>query len=570
MQTNRNPKKVCAQIGLGLFTMLLSWIVFSSILSVVFMKQIYAGNGILLWLVNDIPLYFVGVPLFLLFLKFIPDGAEPEREAMKMNPGRFLLLLGFCLGATYLLSYVGLLITELVNLIKGGSNGGALGLDSLLEGNNIFVNLFFGAVIPALGEEFVFRYMLRRKMKGSGDKTYMIFSALSFALFHVNHVQGLYAFVIGLALAWIYLRTGKLLYTISLHFIINTLGLVFFPFLVELENGELIAGLIMITLILLAIVLFFVYFKRVRNGLMPPSEPGWPYKSPYPLQAPIAMAGAAYPGTGNYYGVAPQQAATAKTQPFGRPYFSYSNLLPVQLESKQHVSYNNVQLEAGKVPAPSLERQNSPSPERGYAYNNLDMGNTSYANMQAQNPRQKNTNSINSVGNNNFTPPMAGQMPMNQGQPIMQGQGYPAYYGAQRPIYPGQPMPPQQVYYGAGQPPYYQPAYNPYYGQYGAQQQGHGYIPQNAYPYQPPYYHYAPPVAMPPAYNPYSGGYGANPYANWQGGYSNMPPMPPVPYGYIPKVQKRPSMASVCFANVGMILYMILAGIMILLTMATL
>ncbi len=584
MQTYRNPKKVCAQIGLGLFTMLLSWIILSAIFSIVFINQIASGSGIVLWLINDIPLYFVSVPVFLLFMKYIPDGAEPERRPMKMNVGRYLLLLAFCLGATYLLSYVGLLITELVNLIKGGSNGGLLGLDSLVDKNNIIVNLFFGAVVPAFGEEFVFRYMIRRKMKGSGDKTYMIFSALSFALFHVNHIQGLYAFVIGLALAWIYLRTGKLWYAISLHFIINTLGLVLFPLLTELENGEIIAGLIMLVLIITAIVLFFVFFKRVRNSLLPPSEPGWPNKSRYPLQNEIPV--------GANYGAMQQQPTAQSAQPFGRPYFSYSNLLPVQRDGKTYVSYNNIVPEKivpekGNASQPMQQARPAAPPESGqYAYNNMPAGQAaSYGNMPVTSQQSINTNSNNTANNYRNAgvptgqPPLyQAQPPFYQGQPPAWQQAHPAGYGAQvpyygygNPQYNNQPMPTQQVPYNPyGGAPYYshqygQQGYTPYQMQYVAPPQP--YIPPQSAPYPYPYQQPAqPPMYTPAAYMPGHNAYGGNPYANGQGAY----PLPPAPYGYAPGAYKKPTMASVCFLNVGMILYMVLAGIMILATMATL
>lgn len=48
-----------------------------------------------------------------------------------------------------------------------------------------------------------------------------IIQALLFAILHLNVVQGTYAFLIGLLLGWIAHRTGKLSYSMCLHFVIN-------------------------------------------------------------------------------------------------------------------------------------------------------------------------------------------------------------------------------------------------------------------------------------------------------------------------------------------------------------
>lgn len=48
-----------------------------------------------------------------------------------------------------------------------------------------------------------------------------ILQALAFGVLHMNLIQGSYAFVLGVALGWVFWRTGKLRYPIILHFALN-------------------------------------------------------------------------------------------------------------------------------------------------------------------------------------------------------------------------------------------------------------------------------------------------------------------------------------------------------------
>ena len=57
----------------------------------------------------------------------------------------------------------------------------------------------------------------------------MFTSALMFGLFHGNLTQLIYAFALGLVFGYVYLKSGKLRYSIGLHMLINFLGSVAGP-----------------------------------------------------------------------------------------------------------------------------------------------------------------------------------------------------------------------------------------------------------------------------------------------------------------------------------------------------
>lgn len=81
--------------------------------------------------------------------------------------------------------------------------------------------LAIGIVIP-IAEELVFRGMIYRRVRDICDfKRAAMISAFVFGVSHGNVVQGLYAFVIGMSLAWVYEEYHSILAPILLHVTVN-------------------------------------------------------------------------------------------------------------------------------------------------------------------------------------------------------------------------------------------------------------------------------------------------------------------------------------------------------------
>ena len=70
-------------------------------------------------------------------------------------------------------------------------------------------------------EEYLFRKLLLDRVAPYGQRIAVLFSALLFGMAHQNGMQFYLAFGIGLLFAVIYLKTGRLRYTIALHCLIN-------------------------------------------------------------------------------------------------------------------------------------------------------------------------------------------------------------------------------------------------------------------------------------------------------------------------------------------------------------
>ena len=65
--------------------------------------------------------------------------------------------------------------------------------------------------------------MLIDRLNRLGDRPAILLSAFLFALFHGNLYQLFYAFGVGLVFGYVYVRTGRIRYTISIHMLVNCL-----------------------------------------------------------------------------------------------------------------------------------------------------------------------------------------------------------------------------------------------------------------------------------------------------------------------------------------------------------
>ena len=173
------------------------------------------NNPWFLWAATFIPQYLVGVPLFLLILRKMP---VVEQSQSKLGGGNFWALLLMCFPVMYVGNIVG---TFLAGLLSGGTAQNVV--ETYVFEGGLF-NLFTAVVLAPLVEEFIFRKQLLDRCSQYGEKTAMVFSALTFALFHMNLFQFFYAFGMGLIFAYVYLRTRRLRYPVLMHMIINFMG----------------------------------------------------------------------------------------------------------------------------------------------------------------------------------------------------------------------------------------------------------------------------------------------------------------------------------------------------------
>jgi membrane protease YdiL (CAAX protease family) len=170
---------------------------------------------------NFLPLYLLGLPAALAMTRRLPD--LPAPAARRLRPVQFAQLAFASMAAAYALNVFSQLLNRLIGSLKGSDVLNPL--EQLMpEGSSPWVVLLFVVLLTPLFEEFVFRWLLYKKLAAFGAKTYILFSALVFALYHVNFYQMFYAFALGLALAGLTYYTGNLRASVALHLTVNLVG----------------------------------------------------------------------------------------------------------------------------------------------------------------------------------------------------------------------------------------------------------------------------------------------------------------------------------------------------------
>lgn len=188
------------------------------ILAVIIFHVNSEGAG--LYLLNFIPLYCIAFPAYLLLSKPL-EKSPPERT--KLKPLQFLMLFPCCQCFAILGNLLGIIVNIILTALIGTKTAstflteGAFGENSLL-----FISIAV-LLAPAI-EEMLFRKILIDRIRKYGNVTAILLSGIMFGLFHGNFTQVFYAALLGILFAYIYVKTGNILYTIGLHIMVNFWG----------------------------------------------------------------------------------------------------------------------------------------------------------------------------------------------------------------------------------------------------------------------------------------------------------------------------------------------------------
>ena len=124
---------------------------------------------------------------------------------------------------------------------------------------NFVFMITYGCVLGPVIEEFVFRGIIMKELlKDYSNKIAILSSALIFAIAHLNLVQGMVAFLLGLLLGFVYIKTHSIYLCMLTHIINNTFFFslsLFYPQWVEIFSHNILKS-ILITVVGLLIIIF--------------------------------------------------------------------------------------------------------------------------------------------------------------------------------------------------------------------------------------------------------------------------------------------------------------------------
>ena len=174
-------------------------------------------------LMNTFNVSVVGCLVLGLSLKALPSVKIEKRS---LTFGQILILILMVYGLAQVGSLMGMPIhTALASipLIGDNSNEDALSdlKSSLIIGSDTWIRIITVGIMPAIFEELLFRkFMIDRTLR-HGEFVSCAMSGIMFGLWHGNFQQFFFTFFIGVLFAFVYIRTGRIIYTMILHASIN-------------------------------------------------------------------------------------------------------------------------------------------------------------------------------------------------------------------------------------------------------------------------------------------------------------------------------------------------------------
>ena len=157
-------------------------------------------------------------PLVLLLTSKMP---KAEIEKKRLGFGKFLL----CVLVMYGLILIGALVGSGIHLFLTlpFNNEESSKMAEILMNSNSFLRILIVGIVAPIFEELIFRKVLIYHFAPKGELVAILASGIMFGLFHGNFQQCFFAGLIGCLFAYIYLKTGRVIYTIFLHMILNTI-----------------------------------------------------------------------------------------------------------------------------------------------------------------------------------------------------------------------------------------------------------------------------------------------------------------------------------------------------------
>ncbi|MBO4846955.1 MAG: CPBP family intramembrane metalloprotease [Lachnospiraceae bacterium] len=232
-----SPKQVYSRFGGSYLAGYLTYAILATAI-IFIMKKAGASDYALAgfkYIVEFIILYTIGFPMMFYLVKGIPARTIPKK---KLGVGRFIA----CICITYTImsvcNVIGMILNSHIGKITG--KGGMNPIVDVLGSMSVIVQVIVAVICAPIFEELAFRKFLLDRISGFGEATAVFISGLMFGLLHGNLAQFTYAFGMGLFLAYIYIRTGKIIYTIMIHMIVNGLSTYLTKFMLKgIDVGEM-------------------------------------------------------------------------------------------------------------------------------------------------------------------------------------------------------------------------------------------------------------------------------------------------------------------------------------------
>ena len=307
--SDEKARSYFSRVGFGAFALGVAFCVGATLLSMLASRMLPSdllsdklSVAIIENLITMLSLYCLAAPIFCAVTSSLPT-MRPFMSGMKFSS--FLGGFAICMAAMTLGNYISNILLTWFGGIFGSIPSNPLENSiSPEDPAMVIITITFIVILAPVLEEFLFRRIICSKLLALGEGYAIFLSGAIFALVHGNLYQIPYAFLVGSFLAFIYIKTGRLVYTILYHMLLNFIGTVIAPWVSATANleetmdtavemltsfnvdisPEVLTKLLIVSvystvimgLSVLGIVLFFIAKKRKRlaleQGILPPPK----------------------------------------------------------------------------------------------------------------------------------------------------------------------------------------------------------------------------------------------------------------------------------------------------------
>ena len=244
----KEAKQAYSRIGLGLLTAMALHFFLDLGFDIIAGRQGLVLEPWLTMLLNGIVFNYLSAFLGYLVYRGLPrfsfeKRAYPIPQFLKLP---FITLFLSFFGQIVFFCLLGI-FALIVSLVTGGGPDAAAEGESIIESFQEVptpLSFLFTVLLGPIVEELICRKSVIDRTRVYGEKVAVISSALIFGIFHTNFQQLFYTAFMGLTFAYVYAKTGRLIYSVILHIINNFLAFVYqriplSDLLTSLQSGQL-------------------------------------------------------------------------------------------------------------------------------------------------------------------------------------------------------------------------------------------------------------------------------------------------------------------------------------------
>ncbi len=211
-------------VGIGAFALALMFVLTAAAqifvhAAVMMLAPSIAENGWYMWALSGVPMYCFAMPVCYLIMRLIP-AQKPQKQ--KLHPLMWIGFLCLCFAITYGASILGQYFSDWFSNLTGIQIENEL--QEMTVSTPLIVNVIFVGILAPVFEELFYRKAVIDRLRRYGDVPAILLSGVAFGLVHGNFNQVFYTVAVGILLSFIYVRTGSVLYTISIHAAFNFIG----------------------------------------------------------------------------------------------------------------------------------------------------------------------------------------------------------------------------------------------------------------------------------------------------------------------------------------------------------